>query len=86
MELIQLALNEECRALGRGTFYSAALRQETNTGTPCDLAFIDERWGRESLEAWNRANWAERLELCRAGMYCFVCYVGLGFVKSMNSS
>lgn len=67
VDLVQLALNEECRRLRRGTFYSVPRRQRADTGTPCDLIFIDEPWGVTSRDAWDQGNWRERLELCDSG-------------------
>jgi len=67
--LILLALNEECRKLRRGCFYSLPSRQDLLKGHPCDLVFVDEVWGQKSLDTWDLYNWQERQHLCNAGEF-----------------
>jgi hypothetical protein len=67
--LVVLALNRECRKLGRGTFYHLPLRQDPTRTHAGDVVFVDARWDKRSTNAWDQGGWAERLRLCEAGTF-----------------
>lgn len=69
--IITLALNEEGRAIRRGSFYYLPPRHDITYGHPCDLAFIDEDWDDLDCSTWDGMNWMQRLDLCAASK----CYV-----------
>lgn len=65
--LILLALNEECRSIGRGAFYHLALRGEEHGAHPCDLIYLPDNWSRRDTTSWDDSTWVERLEMCKIG-------------------
>lgn len=62
--LVLLALNEECRCTGRGAFYHLPLRTEQSEAHPCDLIYLPDGWNAYDMSSWDKASWAERLEMC----------------------
>lgn len=72
--LILLALNEECRILRRGSFYHVPLRSNMTKGHPCDLVFVDERWGDKGNARWDGSDWKQRLDMCDASEFPSGCF------------
>lgn len=65
--LVLLALNEECRTIGRGAFYHLPLRSEEHEARPCDVIYLPDIWSTHDTSSWDRASWTERLEMCKIG-------------------
>jgi hypothetical protein len=73
--LILLALNEECRSIGRGAFYHLPVRGEEHEAHPCDLIYLPDNWSRRDTTSWDESTWVERLEMCKIGQ----CHSKLSF-------